>query len=412
MVKVVQLQFSKESAGSSALRLQNAFLEAGIDSNIISLLPDIIVSKDIKYLGNKSKVITKIDAKIRKFTNRNVITKMGLFTYPVLGNNVSKLDEVKSADVIYLHWVLGGFLNFRNIEKLAKLNKPIVVIMHDMWWITGGCHYSFSCNKYIIECFNCPMLTGEKKKDLSTKGFNKKLNLYSKYDNFYFISPSTWLYNCAKQTVLTKDKPVYYIPNVIDNKLYKPFEKKVAKKIFNINDTTVIAFGAVKVDNPYKGFSYLLDALEHLKKDENFKNAIVLIFGSGYNEKLAAAIPFRTIFLGFLRDDYSIIAAYNAADVFVVPSMADNQPTTIMESLCCGTPVVGFNVGGIPDMIEHKKNGYLAIYKDSQDIANGIKFCIEEKINGFILPQFDKANVVQKHKNLLETFSLLKKDSQ
>lgn len=112
---------------------------------------------------------------------------------------------------------------------------------------------------------------------------------------------------------------------------------------------------------------------------------------------MAEAIPFKTRFMGYLFDEYSTMLVYNAADVFIVPSIADNQPTTVQESLCCGTPVVGFDVGGIPDMIKHKENGYLAKYKDPVDLALGIQYCLAEKIKGYMLPEFETAKTVQKH---------------
>lgn len=402
MIKVVQLQNSMNSAGSSALRLHNAFLEEGIDSSIVSRRTDRIIDNKIKYLYKKSIIISRLNDKLIGYINRKNIKQYGSFSSPVLGTNVSGLEEIKNADIIYLHWILGGFLNISNIEQLFKLKKPVIIIMHDMWWITGGCHHSFTCEKYITGCNNCQIFPGNKKNDLSTKGFNKKLKLYSKYDNLYFVSPSRWLYDCAKKSLLTKDKPIFYIPNVLDNKIFKPVDKMTARQILNIDPTeTIIAFGAVGIDSPYKGWAYLQKALEILKQDKELKNISILIFGGGYNKQIADAIPFKTKFIGYLRDEYSISLVYNATDVFVVPSLADNQPTTVMESMCCGTPVVGFDVGGIPDMISHKENGYLAKYKDSQDIANGIKFCIKNRIKGKRLPVFEKSEVVKKHIDLI-----------
>ncbi|HEY8659456.1 MAG TPA: glycosyltransferase [Hanamia sp.] len=404
MIKVVQLQFSKESAGKSALRLHNAFCQKGIDSSIISLNSDDIIDTKITYLRKKSRIISKLDSKIKAYINRNTIKEYGEFSFPILGTNVSGMQEIKNADVLYLHWTLGGFLNLSNIQKLLKLGKPMIVIMHDMWHITGGCHYSFTCEKFVSGCYNCQMLPRQRKNDLSAKGFYKKLKLYSKFDNLYFVSPSKWLYDCAKKALLTKNKPIYYIPNVIDNKLFKPFDKSIAKKILNIDiNETVIAFGAVKVNSPYKGWTYLQQALEILSQDKDFSNTTILIFGSGYDKQIANAIPFKTKFMGYLKDDYSVILTYNASDVFIVPSIADNQPTTVMESMCCGTPVVGFDIGGIPDMINHKVNGYLAKYKNSEDIADGIRFCIKNKIRGKILPSFEKNEIVKKHLDIINS---------
>jgi glycosyltransferase involved in cell wall biosynthesis len=404
-LKVVQIQYSTSSGGSSAFRLQNAFHKVNIDSKIISLYNDDLGCKtDITYLGRIPRMVAKLDVKIQSYLNRKNIKKFGLFSYPILGTNIANLEAITRADVIYIHWALFGFLNFKSITKLAQLNKPIIIFMHDMWSITGGCHHSFTCKKYKIGCNNCQMFQGQKKNDLSRKGFKKKLNIYSKFDKLYFISPSQWLYNCAKKSFLLRDKPIFYIPNAIDNKLFKPFDKNVAKNILNIDiNDTVIAFGAINVDNPYKGWSFLQMALVILKNKNEIKNVTILIFGSACNKKIIDEIPFNTCFMGRLSDDYSINLAYNSADVFVVPSLADNQPTTVMESMCCGTPVVGFDVGGIPDMISHKENGYLAKYKDSEDLANGIIFCIENNVKGKMLSVFDKSNVVKKHIDLINS---------
>ncbi len=403
MTKVVQIQYSTKSAGSSALRLQNAFSDANIESSIISLGVDTINKREeINYLSRYPRIISMIDGKIQSYLTRNKIQKFGLFSYPVLGTNISNLEEVKDADFIYLHWVLGGFLNIPSIKSIFNLKKPVIIIMHDMWWFTGGCHYSFTCEKYTSECNNCQMFSGEKKRDFSAKEFDKKIKLYSNLNNVYFVSPSKWLYNCAKSSKLLKRKPIFYIPNAIDDKTFKPFEKKVAKHILNIDvNETVIAFGATHVNSPYKGWNYLQKALQIIKNKRELKNITILIFGSGYKKNIADQISFKTRFLGRLTDDYAINLAYNAADVFVIPSLADNQPTTVMESLCCGTPVVGFDIGGIPDMISHKINGYLAKYKNAEDIAEGIKFCIKNNVIGKILPMFQKNVIVEGHIDLM-----------
>lgn len=403
MEKVVQIQLSVESGARSAIRLQNAFIKIGVQSKIISLYTGAQGIPNIKYLGKKSRLIARIDAKFQSFLLRKRNKIFGLFSYPLLGTDISELQEVKEADFIYIHWALNGFLNFNSIEKIARLNKPVIVVMHDMWNISGGCHYSFTCEKFKTGCYSCQVFPEAKQNDLSAKEFRKKIKLYSRHNNLFFVSPSKWLYGLAKEAVLTKAKPVYYIPNVLDNTLFKPFDKKVAKKIFNIGETeTVIAFGAVSVSSPYKGWEYLSQALQLLYKDDNYKNSTVLIFGSGQNKETADAIPFKTKFMGYLNDEYSTMLIYNAADVFIVPSLADNQPTTVQESLCCGTPVVGFNVGGVPDMIQHKANGYLAEYKNAQDVCKGIKYCLENKLEGYMLPDFDPAIVVNKHLQLFK----------
>lgn len=403
MKRVVQVVVSIESSGSAGIRLHRAFLESGLESSIISLQYGTIESDEIKYLGFKPRMVSKIDSYIQSYLCRNTIKQYGSFSFPILGTNIADLDGIVEADVIYLHWILGGFLNLSSIEDLAKLGKPIIFILHDMWLFTGGCHYSFSCEKYKIKCSNCQMFPGDRKNDLSSRLFRKKLKLFSKFKNLYFVSPSKWLYNCAKSSALLKGKQIFYIPNIIDNELFKPVDKEIARKILGLEaNQTIISFGAVSVNSPYKGWSYLKKSLELLYEEKKNQDILILVFGGGNKNQIEKNLPFKVRHLGFLRDEYSMILAYSSADVFVIPSLADNQPTTVMESLSCGTPVAGFKVGGIPDMISHKQNGYLAEYKDTTDLYNGILYCITNKLEGKILPVFNKKAIVKKHFELIE----------
>ncbi len=409
MIKIVQIQHSTSSAGSAAIRLQKAFLRANIDSKIVSLIPDIFDDEGIVRVSKWSRLKALLDTTIHSYLTRKSVKQFGSFTYPVLGSDLSRMKEVRNADFIYIHWALLGFLNLESIAQLARLNKPVIIFMHDMWTITGGCHHSFTCEKYKTECHSCPVFSEKKKKDLSYFEFRKKLKLYSKFSNLFFVSPSKWLFECAQQSALTKGKPIFHIPNILDTKVFKPFDKKAARQILNLPaDETLIVFGAVYINSPYKGWSYLHQALEILKADCIDKQPTVVIFGSSNNAEVKNAIPFKTIFLGYLKDEHSAALIYNAADVFVVPSVADNLPTTVLECLSCGTPVVGFDVGGIPDMIEHKQNGYLARYKDAQDLAEGIEYCIENKMKGYLPSAFEPEFVIQKH---IQLFNEVKKNS-
>lgn len=403
MTKIVQIQNSSGSAGSAALRLQKAFINVNIQSDIVSLQVDSPAIEHVKYLNKIGRLIAHIDNKLQSIITKRIPKQFGLFSYPLLGNNISHIAEIKNADIIYIHWIQYGLLSLKNIKQIAALNKPTIIFMHDMWSITGGCHYSFDCKNYITGCANCQMFSNAKISGFPSREFKKKLKLYSAYENLYFVSPSKWLYNCAKESLLTIKKPVYYIPNVLDNTVFKPFDKKIARQMLNIGvNEKVIAFGAVSIGSPYKGWSYLQKAMEILIQQNDIENISVLVFGSGYNKQTADAIPFKTKFMGYLYDEYSTSLVYNAADVVVTPSLADNQPTLVQESLCCGTPVVGFDVGGIPDMIRHRENGYLAKYKDAADLAEGIKFCLTSIVKASMLPEFMPAITINKHLELWE----------
>ena len=228
--------------------------------------------------------------------------------------------------------------------------------------------------------------------------------MYAKYDNLFFVSPSKWLYECAQQSALTHNKPLFHIPNVLDRNVFKPFDKKVAKKILNIDpEVQVILFGASFVQSPYKGWEYLKSALSTFHQQEHTQNVSVVIFGTEDNSAISEAIPFQTRFMGQIKDEYTLAVLYNAADVFIAPSLADNLPYTIFESLACGTPVVAFDTGGISDLIQHKVNGYLARSKDSEDLSRGIDYCLNHELQVYPPIELDNCLSIKKHLELLES---------
>ncbi len=407
MVKLVHVQKHLPSSGNAAHRLHNAFLDAGYESSMLSLSSDISGDDKIYSLSKLYQALSFIDGKILKCLTRKAEKRYGLFSFPVLGIDISKSDQIRNADIIYIHWINGGFLNLKSLRKLARLGKPVVFFMHDMWTITGGCHHSFTCDKYKNGCDHCPIFPSRSLIDLSKIEFIKKYKLFSKYENLYFIAPSKWLYSCAQESLLTKGRTISYIPDLVNNKLYKPFSKSIAKRILEIeDDRVVISFGAISVDSPYKGWSYLRDALNILQNKLNNKKVLVLIFGSAKNSEIEKSIPFDTRFLGRLRDDLSSNIVYNAADVFIAPSLAETFGLVIAESLLCGTPVVAFDVGGIPDLIDHKKNGYLAKYKDSGDLAEGIIYCLENRIEGKLDTFFEPDRIIKMHSSLIKRIGL------
>jgi len=402
MPKVVHIQRSVITTGRAPLRLHNAFLEAGIDSSIISMEFDVNLTDRVIEIGRKARLVSRLDEFLQSFINRNVYKQFGIFSFPILGSDVSTAEMVKNADIIYIHWVQGGFMNLQSYKRLARLGKPVIIFMHDMWTITGGCHHSFDCEKYCTNCFKCQMFPRTGLFDWASIEFRRKKKLYSMYENFYFVSPSKWLLNCTQKSNLTLGKPVFNIPNIIDTGLYKKLDKKVVRYMLNLNEhDTVLSFGAEHISNPYKGWPELLKAMNLLTTRFSREDLTILVFGGGFNKKIADSVPFKTMFTGYLKDEYSTVLVYNASDVFVIPSLADNFPTTVLESQACGTPVVGFNVGGIPDMINHKENGYLAAYKDAQDLANGILYCLDNKITGGLLPELGKSVLLKKHIDLM-----------
>ncbi len=401
MTKIVHLQYSARATGDFAIRLQREFLKRGIDSEVLALVSDVPEEDRVSGLGRKSRWTALLDHEIQMRLTRNTDPAFGGFSFPVLGTDVSGHKQIREADVIYIHWALGGFLNLQAIRNLTLLDKPLVFVLHDMWAMTGGCHHSFTCDKYRQSCAQCPIFLNRRPFDLARMEYRRKAKLYSGFDRFYFIAPSRWMLEQAAQSALLRGKPTVRIPNVLDRNLFCPLDKRVCRQLLQIDpEDTVLTFGANMVESPFKGWDYLKKSLAVFHRNHPEKNPLLLVFGAIRN-KNTGDIPFRTRFLGQLRDDRLLPVVYGASDLFIAPSLAETLSYTVFEALCCGTPVAAFRTGGIPDLVRHKENGYLAACKDPEDLARGIAFCLENACIGKAPYDFDTETSMQKHLDLI-----------
>ena len=405
-MKILHISTSDKTGGAAiaALRLHNAMLSAGFDSKFLVLNRIHNDRNDIVTLYSWYIKIKKIiNNKLESFVTKNMHKVNGLFSSFKYGISISKRPEIIEADIIYLHWINFSFINYRELKNILKTGKPVFWFMHDMFAITGGCHHSFDCAKYQTKCCKCPYhYRGKMSADLSVWQYKTKKKIYKQFDNLMFITPSKWLFDCVQKSGLAENKQVWHIPNLIDTNIFKPIDKKTARQLFSLNtNIKIIGFGAdFALTNSYKGWDYLKEAFQILSKNESLQgiNIEVVIFGSSYSKKVADSLPFQVHFLGHLYDEYSLAMVYNAMDVFVLPSLAENFPNTILESLNCSTPVVGFNVGGIPDMI-NENTGYLAEYKNSSDLAKGISLILKKEnanMNEYV-KAFALETVLNKH---------------
>ncbi len=294
------------------------------------------------------------------------------FSLANTGRDISKNPILENADILHLHWLYQGFLSVKGMDRLFSKGIPVVWTLHDMWTFTGGCHYAGNCDHFINSCGNCPFLKNPAKDDLSAKIFKKKQKLFNKYPDIVFVSCSAWLAKTARESNLLKNHRIEVIPNPIDTAVFSPGDKTVARAKLGIPEGKfVLLFGAANVNDKRKGFSYFLKALEKLKTEypKESTDTELLVFG-----KSSLQLPegFHVYDRNLVSNEGELVDIYQAADVFVLPSLEDNLPNTIMESLACGTPVVAFNSGGIPEMIDHKQNGYLAEYRNPDDLLKGI----------------------------------------
>ena len=305
----------------------------------------------------------------------NRFSRKGLFQVDIAnaGTDITRMPAFQRADVIHLHWVNQGFLSLANIHKIMHSGKPVVITMHDQWYFTGICHYSGSCEKYSTLCENCEQLKGHLLGDLAKRTFLQKEKTY-RGAALTFVGCSQWMAHLAKKSRLTQGHRVVSIPNAINTDLFCPQDKTQARQAFHLPlDKRLLLFGCQRITDERKGFQFLVEALQLIKQeDADFAKRIELVVVGGEAENIRHRVPFDIFPVKYVSDPEKMVQLYNAVDIYVTPSLQDNLPNTIMESMACGIPCVGFNVGGIPEMIDHQQNGYVAAYKNARDFADGI----------------------------------------
>lgn len=372
-VLIINTNESSGGAAKAANRLHKGLRSIGVESFMLVQRTEknneyIIGAKANLFFKGVNFLRSRLDSLPKKIykDRENVTWSINWLHNPLLFYHIKKIKP----DIINLHWVNSGFISIKQINKLKKLNIPLVWTLHDMWPFTGGCHYSGDCNKYVSNCKSCPQLGSKKNNDLSNYIFNTKKKYYP---HFNIVCLCEWMKNCVKSSHLLSNSKINIIPNGFDLNIFKPRDINKTREIFSLpKNKKIILFGAVDSNDKRKGLFFLEKALNKI----NNKNYAAAIFG-GCKEKINLKID--THYLGKINKEKRLSLLYNSADVFVCPSLEDNLPNTVIESLSSGTPVVGFKVGGIPDMIKHKNNGYLANYKDSNDLAKGINWCIENE---------------------------------
>tara|TARA_R110001592_G_scaffold338346_2_gene625358 strand:- start:8075 stop:9316 length:1242 start_codon:yes stop_codon:yes gene_type:complete len=406
-VLIVNTSDIEGGAARAAYRLHKALLEQDIDSEMLSnskssddyTVTAVTVSMKMKLFGKFAALRDRL--LLKKYPNKTVT----LFS----SNKYSSGDAVKAinakkADIVHLHWVNHGMLT---IEDLLLINAPIVWSLHDMWLFTGGCHYDEGCNKYLNQCGGCKVLRSSRDNDLSHFIHRRKNNVLSGLNNFTVIGLSKWLQKTGELSSLLKDKKIVNLPNPISTVKFKPINKQISRELWGLpQDKKLILFGAMgATSDPRKGFLELTKAI----KQVNNVDVEFVIFGSSEPED-APDLGCIVHYMGVLSDDISLITLYSAVDVMVVPSKQENLSNAIMESLACATPVIGFDIGGNSDLIEHKKTGYLAKAYDSSDLANGIEWVLDNKkydelcVNARdkVVREFDSKVVAEKYVKLYQ----------
>jgi glycosyltransferase involved in cell wall biosynthesis len=323
------------------------------------------------------------------------------------------LKEIEKSDVIHLHWVNHGLASIDFFEKLKKLNKPIVWTLHDMWAFTGGCFHSQECNHFQQSCGDCFYLKTPSKTDLSYQIFGRKSLAYKNL-KLNVVTCSQWLADKALSSTLFRRFPIHVVPNPIDIEFFAPANKIVTRaKVGLKSDSLVILFAAVSIRDTRKGYGILRKALIlWMKKNPSvIKSLELVILGDAKGIKDELQFDCSVTSVGYVSDPRKMAEYYNAADFYAMPSLDENLPNTIMESLSCGTPVLAFATGGIPEMIRHKETGYLAERGSVEALVQGLDWmmghCREESVKvaarNHILQNYNYALIAAKYTEIYQS---------
>jgi glycosyltransferase involved in cell wall biosynthesis len=366
-------------AARAVYRLHKGLRQIGEECRMVvrfkKSVDDAVFAIDVKNDDNNVDETFLLNAVQESYINshRTDISNT-IFTLPYPGYDLSKLSYIQKADIINLHWV-AYYQSPVTLQKLFALGKPVVWTLHDQWAFTGGCHYSAGCKKYTLDCSACPQLADDPF-DLSAAMLRDKVELFQNA-NLTVVTPSRWLADCVKESKLFRKVRVEVIPNSLETDVFSPLSKSEAKESLGIStDTVTLLFGAEAGDEKRKGFRELVDALSYCKADVRFQRMVdegrvkIICFGQPGKKLESLAVP--AVSLGYLNSDDQIRTAYSAADVFLLPSLEDNLPNTMLESLACGTPIIAFDVGGIPDVVIDNATGRLAPVGNTEEMGGAI----------------------------------------
>ncbi|MBI5571859.1 MAG: glycosyltransferase family 4 protein [Desulfomonile tiedjei] len=364
-------------AARAASRLHQGLQNLGADSRML-------VQRKKGSAGSVEVAACRLDEKIfAKFAP--ALDRLPWKLYPRRGtatwttgwfpNTVASRACSEDPSIIHIHWIGEGFLP---LSALTRFRRPVVWSFHDAWPLTGGCHYPGSCLRYQDSCGHCPLLGSTRQWDLSRWIWSKKKSVLESVD-LMPVTQSRWLHSCARASSLFRGREARMIPYGLDVDLYKPVSREFARHVLNLPQNKKIALmGAMNsTTDPRKGASYLAEAARWLSTQGSQRDTQLVLFGVS-DTSVVSDWGLETRVVGLLHDDYSLVLLYSAADVFVAPSTEEAFGQTLIEAMACGTPCVAFDVGGIPDIIEDRRTGYLARPMAGEDLAKGISWVLED----------------------------------
>lgn len=364
---------NKGGSGKSAYRIHNGLKKNGFKSIILSKFKTTN-DEDVLTISNKFVYfLDKICYKIQKITSLNDLFYLSTFFL--------KFNKYfKRSKIIQLYNLHGNYFGLLLLPFISK-NKHVILRLSDMWPITGHCGYSYECNRWISGCGNCPRLNEypSLEKDTTKILWKIKYIIFKKIKNLHIVAPSIWIKSLSENSKFFRHAKFHYIPNGVDSNMFKSLNKVESRTKLGlpINKKIIMFISESIIEDERKGAKYFFEALNILKS-QNIINPVILLVGKIDNKKLCN-FPFELINNGYIKNTNDLNLCYSASDILVLPTLAENLPNTILESMSSGTPVVGFKTGGLIDAISHLQNGYLSKYANSEDLATGITLLLSNK---------------------------------
>jgi len=371
-------------AGIAAYRLHQGLRQIGVNSTMCVLHkstndPSVHWIQGIQDSGASRQAVSLWPQLLKQWGNTlqgfpDRSRSLCFFSTP--DSVVSLEQQVKDFVVINLHWV-AGLVDVASMPTALK-GKKLVWTLHDMNPFTGGCHYAQDCTRYQTSCHDCPQL-GPGPEDIVRNIWTLKRDSYAQLD-LTVVTPSRWLGECSKSSALLGRFPHRVIPYGLDlEDDFRPMDRKQARQQLGLPEhARIVLFGASAVGDYRKGFDLFLAAIDYLPRLVSGKDTVVLAAFGQAQDLGGLKTPYKLHPLGHLNSPAALSAAYSAADVFVIPTREDNLPNTVLESLACGTPVVGFELGGLPDMVAHCSTGYLAPFPNVEALAKGVHWVFQQ----------------------------------
>lgn len=373
----VLLVNTSETVGGAAVaanRLLRALNRNGVEAELLVRDKQTENPRVIALQHQRAMKLKFMAERLQIFCN-NGFTRRGLFAVDNggFGTDITSLPEFKRADVVHLHWVNQGMLSLKDVKAIVESGKRVVWTMHDMWPFTGCCHHAAKCDRWKNGCGNCPLLNKPGNRDLSWQTWHAKERAYGK-GRIAFVGCSNWLTDLARQSPLLRGCRVESIPNALDATLFSPASRTEARRRLGLPEKgKLILFVAAKVTNPYKGISYLRDAIENLCATYPvLKESLGVVAVGQEADRLKDTFPTPVHAVNYVADPGTMADYYRAADVLAMPTLQDNLPNTVAEAMACGIPVVAFEIGGLPQMIDHGENGRLAQYMSAESLVTNL----------------------------------------